>query len=491
MLATTCSSKKLSTVMEAEYIVLSHAAREDLWLRSLFPELDLPPSPKAHYDANEAFREFDWIDRTFVPISQLPSELHTEERLKVAQSVIPTLRVRFNGQLLSSAPPRSKIIINLNVNSNGKPEDAIKSAEELERFVESLDDDEEDLEEDPDAVDRWDGPQSWFEDGETIFAADKSYVFCPAAHRKQILRIFIRHFCEHPSLPDRTGSTRTSAQIRYDSVHEMYNFCHQRGLREVWGYMWSAWYCPAKYRLWARSSEPNFIGRWRTTMAVENFWRNLKHDTLHRLLHPRLDQLIYLIITDVVPAFEAKMLLFDSNYRPGRPKPLMPWQKAFKAMWLKLAVRPLGTRAYKVDLLAFTCSCGQQKYNAFLLCKHLVQAFHPPDPAFFREIIRRRVTPFYRHSLLKPRDGSVLDCSMDDGSISDGDELGNTTELPQSPTVQVRGVKRKRGDDSGETAGRSGSAPGPTPASPILISSSPIRDDEEYDDVSRGASWLS
>ncbi|KAJ7938747.1 hypothetical protein B0H13DRAFT_1851335 [Mycena leptocephala] len=71
---------------------------------------------------------------------------------------------------------------------------------------------------------------------------------------------------------------------------------------------------------------------------------------------------------------------------------------------------------------------------------------------------------------------------MDDGSISDGDELGNTTELPQSPTVQVRGVKRKRGDDSGETAGRSGSAPGPTPASPILISSSPIRDDEEYDD---------
>ncbi|KAJ7934756.1 hypothetical protein B0H13DRAFT_2305533 [Mycena leptocephala] len=186
-------------------------------------------------------------------------------------------------------------------------------------------------------------------------------------------------------------------------------------------------------------------------------------------------------LTDVVPAFEAKMLLFDSNYRPGRPKPLTPWQKAFKAMWLKLAARPLGTRAYKLDLLAFTCSCGQQKYNPFLLCKHLVQAFYLPDPAFFREIIRRRVTPFYRHSLLKPRDGSVLDCSMGDGSISDGDDFGNTTELPQSPTVQVRGVKRKR-DDSGETAAGSGSATGPTLASPILISSSPIRDDEEYED---------
>ncbi|KAJ7724113.1 hypothetical protein B0H16DRAFT_1223306, partial [Mycena metata] len=127
--------------------------------------------------------------------------------------------------------------------------------------------------------------------------------FCPAPHRKQILRIFIRHFCEHPFFPDRTADFRTSKQMRYDAVHEMYWFCHQRGLREVWGYMWAAWYCPAKYRLWARSSQPNFLGRWRTTMSVENFWRNLKHETLHHLLHPRLDQLIYLIITEVVPAF--------------------------------------------------------------------------------------------------------------------------------------------------------------------------------------------
>jgi hypothetical protein len=46
--ATTWSSKKQATValstMEAEYIALSHAARENLWLRSLFTELSLPPS---------------------------------------------------------------------------------------------------------------------------------------------------------------------------------------------------------------------------------------------------------------------------------------------------------------------------------------------------------------------------------------------------------------------------------------------------------------
>ncbi|KAJ6614851.1 hypothetical protein B0H10DRAFT_2043768 [Mycena sp. CBHHK59/15] len=55
----------------------------------------------------------------------------------------------------------------------------------------------------------------------------------------------------------------------------MYHFCYQRGLREVWGYMWVAWYCPAKYRLWARASQPNFIGRWQTTTVRKSgdfFW---------------------------------------------------------------------------------------------------------------------------------------------------------------------------------------------------------------------------
>ncbi|KAJ6527024.1 hypothetical protein B0H19DRAFT_1334985, partial [Mycena capillaripes] len=56
-----------------------------------------------------------------------------------------------------------------------------------------------------------------------------TYAFCPAPHRKQLLRIFIRNFCEHLLLPDRAGSTRTSDKIRYDAVWEMYQFCFQTG----------------------------------------------------------------------------------------------------------------------------------------------------------------------------------------------------------------------------------------------------------------------
>ncbi|KAK7012435.1 hypothetical protein R3P38DRAFT_2550206, partial [Favolaschia claudopus] len=52
---------------------------------------------------------------------------------------------------------------------------------------------------------------------------------------------------------------------------------------------------------------------------------------------------------------------------------------------------------------------GQQQYNALVLCKHLVQAVHPSNAAFFREVVRRRTIPFYHHPLLKPKDGSVVD----------------------------------------------------------------------------------
>ncbi|KAJ6467683.1 hypothetical protein C8R47DRAFT_1325955 [Mycena vitilis] len=175
-------------------------------------------------------------------------------------------------------------------------------------------------------------------------------------------------------------------------------------------------------------------------MAVENFWRNLKHKTLHHLVHPRLDQLVYLILTDVVAAFAAKMRIFDEDYRPGRPKPLTPFQKAFKARWKVLAARPLGTRQYKIDLVRWLCWCGSQKYDAYCLCKHLVQAVEPPDPVFFRE----------------PKDGFELEFGEVDGSVSDGDYVALAAMAP-------------RGEEED---------PFILSSSPIPGSSSPVHEDE-------------
>ncbi len=52
-------------------------------------------------------------------------------------------------------------------------------------------------------------------------------------------------------------------------------------------------------------------------MTVENFWRFLKHKTLCHLLHPRLNQLIWLLITKVNPRFKAKMATLDESFHAG------------------------------------------------------------------------------------------------------------------------------------------------------------------------------
>ncbi|KAJ6524774.1 hypothetical protein B0H19DRAFT_1275335 [Mycena capillaripes] len=151
----------------------------------------------------------------------MDEELCTKENLKIAQTAIPTLELRLTGQTSEvPAPTRPEIVIHLNGHLAKAPhsESTGDSDEAFQSYVDSLDDDEEYPDKDPDAVDRWDGPASRSEPGETVFATTGTYAFCPAPHRKQLLRIFIRHFCEHLLLPDRAGSTRTSDKIRYDAV---------------------------------------------------------------------------------------------------------------------------------------------------------------------------------------------------------------------------------------------------------------------------------
>ncbi|TDL13629.1 hypothetical protein BD410DRAFT_735091, partial [Rickenella mellea] len=142
-----------------------------------------------------------------------------------------------------------------------------------------------------------------FDDGEEK-SKDPDYVFCPAPHRKPILHLFTKHFCQHPLFPDRDG-THTKEEIYIQAVSEMYQFCYARGLREAWAYLWNSWYQPKMWRLWARSTS-EFISRLRTTMNVENFWRQLKHDYLHHFLRPRLDQLVYILMNIVTPAYMAR-----------------------------------------------------------------------------------------------------------------------------------------------------------------------------------------
>jgi hypothetical protein len=270
-----------------------------------------------------------------------------------------------------------------------------------------------------------DGPDWMFEEGKKS-SKDATYTFCPAPHRKPLLRLFTKHFCQHPSFPTQDGSL-TAEAIHREAVYEMYQFCRTRGLREAWGYFWTSWYAPQRWKLWARSTSP-FVSRLRTTMNVENFWKQLKHGFLHNHFRPRLDLLVWVLITKVTPAYLVRAHLLDDGFRLGRSKPLTPFQKQFKAAWLALAKLPLSDDAdtkYITSLATWTCTCKALKFHSSHLCKHLVQAVGPPPPHFWGQIVRRRTIPLYRHPVLVHNDDGVGQyIEPTDGSITDGDDHG-------------------------------------------------------------------
>ncbi|KAF5343057.1 hypothetical protein D9758_011133 [Tetrapyrgos nigripes] len=409
-------------------------------------------SPK-YYDVKEARNEFgDEIDKNFVPVGQVSEA----ERVNfvVSQTMIPRVTIRIGGVLQNTAPPKPRLTIRLKPLS----EVTLKSSKSMDQ---SGDLDEDEIMDDPAFDKLLDDTETDEEFGsEYMFDADEkcskdpSYVFCPAPHRKQLLHLFTRHFCQHPIFPEcfQTESM-TSEEIRRNAVLEMYQFCYVRGLREVWGYMWTSWYCPKMWRLWARSAGPDYLSHLRTTMNVENFWKQLKHDNLHHLLHPRLDQLVWILIHEVTPSYMHCIAQLESTFMIGKSQPLTNYQRYFKTDWKKLLSQPASKRAdYATDVYAWICNCRQQKYNRHCLCKHLVQAVGLPSPRFFQHVIQRRTCPIYCHPELVPLNMPPrMYSDMDDGSITDGDDqiwLGDKSQLidgqwRELTSGSVRGTKRR------------------------------------------------
>ena len=99
-----------------------------------------------------------------------------------------------------------------------------------------------------------------------------SYEFCPLPHCPSILRLLTKHFCQHPLLPERHGEPRTSDLIYRDAVLETYLYCKNNHLCEVWAYLWTNWYAPDKWKLWAQSAHPHAIPQKRMAMVVEAMW---------------------------------------------------------------------------------------------------------------------------------------------------------------------------------------------------------------------------
>ncbi|KAJ6558978.1 hypothetical protein B0H10DRAFT_2369275 [Mycena sp. CBHHK59/15] len=246
--------------------------------------------------------------------------------------------------------------------------------------------------------------------------------FCPAMYREPIVNMMEKHYCAHPLLP---GYAPPSPEgIKRWAVMQMYKFCVEHALREVWAYLWENWYRSSRWELWARSVHPE-IPVLKTTMILESHWRRIKHDFLHHFHMPRCDLLVWILIVKLAPTYYRKLDRLLTN--TGRYRELPSWCKGFKRTWRKLEKMPITlpvNPAYKTDAKKMICTCLSMPTSRFLICKHTVQAMKPVPPVFFLEVKRRCVAPFWVHPLLRPL--------SDESDVSDA-----VMEQPSSDTWDV------------------------------------------------------
>lgn len=281
--------------------------------------------------------------------------------------------------------------------------------------------------------------------------------FCPKEHRSDIVEMFRRHACQHPLIPlnDAANTCLEPDEIHEAAVRDMYTYCFENNLSQVWAYLWNCWYRPEKWILWARSASDE-ISVLRTTMIIEGFWNKLKHSILTDFNSPRLDLVIHLIITLVIPDVRSRIDFLLDQRREGRPKSLAPWQRDFKhefenllkpdadrrkekeaaimaktrkpAAWRQQQIEWIREQesaepgTYGTSLEDWTCSCPSYLVSRFLLCKHLARLAKARMAAndvkltlhTYYELHRERTTPFYRF----PGIHRVATTSSDDAPIA-------------------------------------------------------------------------
>ena len=223
--------------------------------------------------------------------------------------------------------------------------------------------------------------------------------------RDVVAGIFSRHLNSHPAFPDINGICKDSQVIYRESVQEIYAWCRAKGYFRLFAYLWNNWYKYSQWETWARAASPE-IPVLKTTMVVEAHWRTVKHDYLHRFNRPRIDLVVWILLTKVV---RDSLHRLDRIVKKERREGGASWRKQFKSIWKKMEAAEVDrddiTR-YHTDPFRFVCACSSFLHGRFLICKHLVYCFKPiPDMAnFYYDIKRHRTAPFWTSQQLQVRE---------------------------------------------------------------------------------------
>jgi hypothetical protein len=201
-----------------------------------------------------------------------------------------------------------------------------------------------------------------------------------------------RHYCAHPLIP--RGITHSNASdIWQESAKELYEYCYERDLIDLWVYFVDHWYRSDRWYLWARSSFQSLLPMGKTTMMIEAHWKVLKRNHLYYYHRARLDTLVWVISTKHFP-----QQMYKWARLIARRIEASDWEKDFIANWNALASRSEHTHAdtlYQPDTETWVCGCPAYAHSRFPLCKHLVKRTNiGVFPLLSRVILRRSTAPF-------------------------------------------------------------------------------------------------
>lgn len=146
--------------------------------------------------------------------------------------------------------------------------------------------------------------------------------------RKIVEGMFARHYNAHLLIPSGDLGFLSSKDLYRNCTQEAYAWCRSRNFPFLWADLWVNWYHPSQWRLWARSVNATQIPVLKTTMVMESHWRRFKHDFLHDYNRPRIDLVIWILVSRLLPSELINMRnVINKNHRVYTS----PWREPFKA----------------------------------------------------------------------------------------------------------------------------------------------------------------
>lgn len=258
--------------------------------------------------------------------------------------------------------------------------------------------------------------------------------------RETVLNMFRRHFNQHPLIPNQNGIYRSREAIHQECAQEMYAWCHEKNYYRLFSYLWNNWYKAEMWKLWARASSEE-VPVLKTTMILESHWRVIKHDFLHRFNRPRIDLVVWVLTTRVIPHHTTRLreILSRPPLLPGQQLTRQhrigatDWRKKFRSTWTELASKEVDRESlqhYHTNPITWACACPAFLISRFLICKHIVHCFRPVQKLFrfSLDIRRQRTAPFWVSNYLIIRDELRDLWTREDMDHSDSDQSSSDPE---------------------------------------------------------------